>query len=501
MKLDYIFKKYQQHHWVEEEGAASIHTMDPWRTCYLDGKDIFKGFKGYSFCIFLLEKNRLYEWSSFEEGKRVLTWMIDKYKKDRRYWQKKDKEYRSVNQQIDDMFYFFCDTDIKKFGNQQLRKYIKQLMRLGNLQFGYNLIAEGMDVVDDNYYRNLLPNVSEDKLLDIIGLMSTPDDLTFLEKEHLDILRLARAYYKFKKLPDQFYKDLAKHQHNYFWIQNNYQGAKEVKISYFQNELDEIFSNINLAQINQQINYLEHKKIFLSRKRKLAQKRYKLSKESRHFFSLLRLLAGWQDRRKENIQKILSAIDKIFFVIYQRFKVPKVILREYFIQEINNLLLTGRKVTDKELNKRRIIMFYNYLDKSNNIKKQIFYGQAAIEAKQYFQRHNQLDVNQGLSGFVASRGMGQTIIRGKARIVLSAHGAKFNKGEILVTGMTRPEFVPLMKRAKAIITNEGGITTHAAIISRELKIPCIIGTKVATEVFKTGDTVELDLKQGIIKKI
>lgn len=77
----------------------------------------------------------------------------------------------------------------------------------------------------------------------------------------------------------------------------------------------------------------------------------------------------------------------------------------------------------------------------------------------------------------------------------------FNDGDILVTGMTRPEFVPLMKRSAGIITDEGGITCHAAIISRELNKPCIIGTKIATQVLKDGDLVEVDADSGIIRII
>jgi pyruvate,water dikinase len=91
-------------------------------------------------------------------------------------------------------------------------------------------------------------------------------------------------------------------------------------------------------------------------------------------------------------------------------------------------------------------------------------------------------------------------IQGKVRIIL--HSEDFNKfqdGEILVTSMTRPEFVPLMKKAGAIITNEGGITCHAAIISRELKKPCIIGTKIATQVLKDGDLVEVDADAGVVR--
>lgn len=75
------------------------------------------------------------------------------------------------------------------------------------------------------------------------------------------------------------------------------------------------------------------------------------------------------------------------------------------------------------------------------------------------------------------------------------------RGGVLVTTMTTPEFVPAMKRALAVVTDEGGITSHAAIVSRELNIPCVIGTKIATKVLKDGDRVIVDATKGIIKKL
>ena len=65
--------------------------------------------------------------------------------------------------------------------------------------------------------------------------------------------------------------------------------------------------------------------------------------------------------------------------------------------------------------------------------------------------------------------------------------------------MTTPDFVPAMRKAAAIITNEGGITCHAAIVSRELGKPCITGTKIASKVLKDGDMVEVDAEKGIVR--
>ncbi|MBU3906524.1 phosphoenolpyruvate synthase, partial [Patescibacteria group bacterium] len=78
---------------------------------------------------------------------------------------------------------------------------------------------------------------------------------------------------------------------------------------------------------------------------------------------------------------------------------------------------------------------------------------------------------------------------------------KMEKVDILVAGMTSPEFIIVMKKAKAIITDHGGMTSHAAIVSRELGVPCIVGTKIATQVLKDGDLVEVDADQGVIKII
>ena len=76
---------------------------------------------------------------------------------------------------------------------------------------------------------------------------------------------------------------------------------------------------------------------------------------------------------------------------------------------------------------------------------------------------------------------------------------KMKPGDILVASMTTTNMMPIIKKAVAIITDEGGITCHAAIIARELKKPCIIGTKIATKVLKDGDMVEVDADKGIVK--
>jgi phosphohistidine swiveling domain-containing protein len=103
--------------------------------------------------------------------------------------------------------------------------------------------------------------------------------------------------------------------------------------------------------------------------------------------------------------------------------------------------------------------------------------------------------NGEIKGDVAFPG----IVKGKVVIHLSWTGTtEIEEGDILVTGMTNPQMIPLLKKASAIVTDEGGITSHAAIISRELKKPCIVGTKNATQVLKDGDFVEVDANHGVV---
>lgn len=89
-------------------------------------------------------------------------------------------------------------------------------------------------------------------------------------------------------------------------------------------------------------------------------------------------------------------------------------------------------------------------------------------------------------------------------VVVIIHNPKeidrVQKGQVLVTSMTTPDFVPAMKKVNGIITDKGGQTSHAAIVSRELGVPCVVGTKIATKMFKEGDIVTLNGTTGEIWK-
>jgi len=102
---------------------------------------------------------------------------------------------------------------------------------------------------------------------------------------------------------------------------------------------------------------------------------------------------------------------------------------------------------------------------------------------------------------IITKGLGASpgITSGKVKIIKNTDELdKIQKGDILTTVMTTPDMVPAMKRANGIITDEGGVTCHAAIISRELGIPCVVGTGDATKILKENSVVSLDGNKGLI---
>lgn len=103
-----------------------------------------------------------------------------------------------------------------------------------------------------------------------------------------------------------------------------------------------------------------------------------------------------------------------------------------------------------------------------------------------------------LKGRIAFKGYA----KGKARIVMNQKDADLvEEGDILISPMTQVEFLSGIRKCGAIVTDEGGIVCHAAIVAREFGKPCVLATKEATKIFKTGDTVEVDAEKGVVKKL
>lgn len=186
---------------------------------------------------------------------------------------------------------------------------------------------------------------------------------------------------------------------------------------------------------------------------------------------------------------------KIVYQISKIMEIPAYDLLVCTPDELYSWFVLGKELTNKEILDRR--KAYLFVLDGKKIKSA--YSDKAISLKQKLIPDKDFSKTKMVEGKSAYPG----IIKGKV-FVFNWGSKDFNKqianmpeGAVLVAGQTRPSLMPAIRKASAIVTDEGGITSHAAIVSRELKIPCVIGTEYATKIFKTGDLVEVNANKGI----
>lgn len=176
-------------------------------------------------------------------------------------------------------------------------------------------------------------------------------------------------------------------------------------------------------------------------------------------------------------------------------------IRAYMFSDVDRFLRNGTKLSDEEITGRRECMVLHWAQG----KLKFLSGREAAEYKDRLVGKAGGEVageKKELTGQVASVGK----VRGRARVVFVddlkqfvKDSENFQKGEILVTTMTSPIMMPIIAKAAGIVTDEGGIASHAAVSAREFKISCVVGTKDGTKIIKTGDEIEVDAEKGIVR--
>jgi phosphohistidine swiveling domain-containing protein len=223
-----------------------------------------------------------------------------------------------------------------------------------------------------------------------------------------------------------------------------------------------------------------------------------LAEQERMIANYIQLVMRIRDRRKNFFAKGMTIFYRVAERMFREAGIDRDLIPYYTVREllqgIEYLNVVREELFDRP---QGFQWFVPYTGLPQKLNRSIDDGVDLIN-RAFTDGHTvgaEADLVRGQAGF---RG----VVRGRVRVVLDMnanHG--FQLGEILVTGMTRPEYVPLMRLALAIVTDEGGITCHAAIVSRELKKPCIIGTKIATQVLHDGDLVEVDADAGVVRVI
>lgn len=359
---------------------------------------------------------------------------------------------------------------------------------------------ECADVFAEEYLPNLVEKELKEKdkknLNEILIILTAFPNLSFIGKERVLFLEAALAIKKKSKDFKRLIKKLAK---DFFWTRNNYLNIRVLSEKDFSEEIKKETRKKSYRQIKEELNRLKSKVRRLKKAKATLYKKYKFSKELKLHFSILEQLGAWIDHRKAHMLQANHYINVYCEEIAKRFKEDLWKIKYYLPWEFKDLLIDNKRVPLNILKNRRKFSAY-VVEKKNpktwKAKHIIFYGKDAKKIyNAIFSKFSQKEIK----GQVANAPV--KTLTGKVQIILDTYKQKFTPGRILVTTMTRPDFVPIMRKAKAIITDEGGITCHAAIISRELDIPCVIGTKIATKVLKDGDFVEVDANKGIVRII
>jgi len=233
--------------------------------------------------------------------------------------------------------------------------------------------------------------------------------------------------------------------------------------------------------------------------RKLVDKIMKKIEKDKELIRLIELTQEFGWFLTFSIEQALIATSKLipfFKKIAERIRVPYSQWVYLTSKEITDILYGNLTVSNSKLKKRQL----GYVFLMNDGVQKILTGSEGNEVSKWINK-NIGGIDKEITEF-----KGQTaspgIIKGKVKIILFAKDAYLIKrGEILVCSMTSPDYISAMKKSAAILTDEGGLLSHAAIVSRELGVPCIVGTKIATRVLKDGDLVEVDANKGIVKII
>ncbi|MFA4818868.1 MAG: PEP-utilizing enzyme [Patescibacteria group bacterium] len=398
------------------------------------------------------------------------------------------RKWRNIVKRLVNLNAKMSPSSLRSLNDLELYKTINLWYKVYSYEFwGVGLVPEIANFGGESLLRNILrkKSVVMGAEVSLMEKLSAPDKFSFYTQEEIDLLKLRKI--KGKPLN----QSLVKHQQKYFWILNSYRQTKVLSVDYFAKYLKK-FSNVHardrIKALKKQIKIVKFIKAKLVRQ-------YSLGKDALMISNKLACCIWWQDNRKSYIFQTNHVIDVIVNELSRRYDISKSDLHYYVFKDILKLIKTGKKLSIKEL-KQRQSYFAVVWDRQKGTM-YVSGGKAKKLYNLYQIKPNVKSIKQ-IRGEAVSAG----VVKGKVRVILSAREVnKLRPGEILITTMTSPDFIVAMRKAAAVVTDVGGITSHAAIVSRELRIPCIVGTRIATKVLRNADLVEVDANKGIVKKL
>lgn len=323
-------------------------------------------------------------------------------------------------------------------------------------------ILFNFDYPFDDYLEKL--NINKPKDFELLNEYIFSNDLSFINEAKKRLIVLNKKYPKnFNKIYEIFMEEFG-------WFQNSYAGKFKITEKWLKKFLKE--ARNSSAKIKKPNGRLPKKYKLLAQTASLAIK--------------------FRDDKKKLLLIAVDLMEDWLRYICKNNKLKYEIMRWLTMDEIleiikNKKISNIKRAKKYYSNKKRIGIMeeIGYKDMSENFWNKVLKSQ-------------NIDYNtKEIKGIIANKGKANGTV--KIIIDVKRDGGKLKRGDILVTSMTRPEFLPLMSKASAFITDEGGISCHAAIVAREMGKPCIIGAKFATKVLHDGQMVEVDANRGIVK--
>ena len=394
--------------------------------------------------------------------------------------------------------------NLSRLSNDELLKFTDDFLKMFSDFYSYGTVSPLLGYQDENLiykkFNEIIRLKTEnqpEKFSDYLVILSNPPrklKSNFLE---LNVLKIAAAAKKkklksAKQILKYFLKDLKKLEKNYAVMSFDFCDKLSWNLNYFANLALEKLS----GKIKENILKLKHYERNTAREFSRLAKKLKLSKQEIKICDLIRNLGYYKWKREYEFQEAFYNLKFIQDEIGRRLGLTTLEVKYLLADEYRPAFKRPAKYG--KIARARIKNSLHIVQAGRGVK-MLVGKKAEAEFKKMKIVVPEYNLNsKELKGMPAYSGQA----KGRVKIINTAGEMKKMKpGDILVSQATSPELLPAMKMAAAILTNEGGITCHAAIVSRELGIPCIVGVKIATQVLRDGDLVEVDADKGMVKII
>ncbi len=435
-------------------------------------------------CWSLIKNGRAKSMFLKDDFEKVGGYIADAMFKDIKYFSCIKEEVAKVDKGAEK---FLSNIKKVKFHQLNFEELIQLVDKIKREYINYNVANDQVRLNGGDKFDKMVSghlNISRDDFL----ILTTPTVKTFVSQLEYDLLKYTKLIKNGEKNSEKIAQKLSE---DYGWIPFGYDGLEYWDRAYFTRILKQHHKK-HSKNINNKINKIEFNDKNNLRRRNKIVKKYKLTKKQLRLINIINILNIWTDQRKKVASKFHYYYSNIILELEKRYNIPYKNLKYLFSEELTDVKDSRDKIlkiSNYRIDNEFMLEFKN--DKiriiSNKQKDKIL-----KELKNQTEQSN-------ITGMVASRGI-NNIYQGIVKVLLSPkEGSKIKRGDFLIATMTGPDYIVSMKKAAGFITDEGGITCHAAIVVREMKKPCIIGTKIATKVLKDGDLVEVDADKGVVK--